>query len=361
MIRTTFAAAFTLFLGVANTTLAAETILQFGNSLTRKLTVVATTTEGLKTPRDVKFNPEAPEQLWILNRADDSAVIFMHAGTRSQTFERRKDRYANHFMEEVSSFAFGDRTFKNTMTFATCQESRNTYDNAHQPNDFMGPTLWPADLAIFAKAHQNDQLGGSHIDMNHQSPLCMGIAHQADNKYWVFDGKNKNLVYYDFQKDHDTGRDDHSDCIIRRYNEVGLTRVDGVPGHMIFDSAKKWLYIADTGGKRIIRVDVTTGEFSRRLRATNEPLEEYSEYKNLVQEVFAGTGLTQPSGIAIADSKLFVSDHATGEIIAYDLDTKAEVERISAGAPGIMGITIGPDNLLWVVNGALNTLTRIDP
>ncbi len=360
MIRTSIAATFTMVL-VAEAATATDSIPQFGNALTRKMTVVATAAQGLNLPRDVKFNPDAPEQLWVMNRADDSAVIFMHAGTAAQTADRRKDRYANHFMEEVSSFAFGDRTFRNSMTFATCQESRNTYDNTRPANDFMGPTLWPADLAVFAREHQADRLGGSHIDMNHQSPLCMGIAHQAENKYWVFDGKNKNLVYYDFQKDHDTGHDDHSDCIIRRYSEIILTRVDGVPSHMVFDSAKKWLYIADTGGKRIVRVDVTTGEFSRRLRATNEPLEEYSEYKNVVRENFVSTGLNQPSGIAIAESKLFVSDHATGEIIAYDLETGAELQRIQASVAGIMGITVGPDQLLWFVHGSQNTLTRIDP
>jgi mycofactocin precursor len=36
-------------------------------------------------------------------------------------------------------------------------------------------------------------------------------------------------------------------------------------------------------------------------------------------------GLNQPSGIAITESTLFVSDHKTGEIIAYDLETAAEV------------------------------------
>ena len=360
MIRKSLAAAFVLALASGSAS-AAETVPQFGTSLTRKMTVVATADEGLNLPRDVKFNPDAPEQLWVVNRADDSAVIFMNAGTTAQIADRRKDRYANHFMEEVSSFAFGDRTFRNSMTFATCQESRNTYDNTRQANDFMGPTLWPADLAVFAREHQTGPLGGSHIDMNHQSPLCMGIAHQSENKYWVFDGKNKNLVYYDFQKDHDTGHSDHSDCIIRRYRDVNLTRVDGVPSHMVFDSAKKWLYIADTGGKRVLRVDITTGQFSRRLRATNEPLEEYSEYKDAVQENFVSTGLNQPSGIAITDTRLFVSDHATGEIIAYDLETGTEIERVQASTTGIMGITVGPDQLLWFVNGKLNTLTRIDP
>ena len=29
---------------------------------------------------------------------------------------------------------------------------------------------------------------GSHLDMLHNTPLCMGIAHEAANRYWVFGG-----------------------------------------------------------------------------------------------------------------------------------------------------------------------------
>lgn len=353
--------AFGAFLLQASSLLASDLVPQFGTDLTRKLTTIASASNGLKVPRDLKFNPDAPEQLWVVNRADDSAVIILNAGTAIQKTDKRIDRYANHFMEEVSSFAFGDRTFQNSMTFATCQESRNTYNNTQAGNDFMGPTLWPADLEIFARANQNNRLLGSHIDMNHQSPLCMGIAHQADNKYWVFDGKAGHVVYYDFQQDHGTGRDDHSDAIIRRYPQAAVTRVAGVPGHMVLDAEKKWLYIADTGGKRIIRMDITTGGFSRRLRAANEPLQEFSEFTNVTVEVFAAERLQQPSGLAIHEGKLFASDFATGEIIAYDLTTGTELERIDIGGSGIMGLTIGPDGQLWYVNGTLNTLTRLDP
>lgn len=336
-------------------------VAQFGDASNRKLTVIASQAQGLNRPRDVKFNPDAAEQLWVVNQTDDSVVIVKDPGTSTQSFDKRIDRYANHFMEEVSSLAFGDRTFENSMTFATCQESRNTYNNTQRPNDFMGPTLWPADLDVFARVNQNNRLGGSHIDMNHQSPLCMGIAHQSGNKYWVFDGKNGHVVFYDFQKDHGPGETDHSDAIVRRYTEVKLTRKEGIPGHMAFDAEKKWLYIADTGAKRVVRVDVTTGTLFKRLRPTNEPLEEYSEYRSVTHENFVTEGLQDPSGLAIFEGKLFVSDHATGSVAAYDLVSGAKLDSMETGSPGIMGLTVGVDGKLWYVNGLKNTLVRVDP
>src|SRR5688572_30860417 len=96
---------------------------------------------------------------------------------------------------------------------------------------------------------------GSHLDMLHQSPWCMGIAHWSGNVYFVFDGNNGHVVYYDFQADHGPGADDHSDGIVRRYLDAQVTRVPGVPGHLIVDKASSWLYVADTGGRRIPRMD----------------------------------------------------------------------------------------------------------
>src|SRR5205823_1631039 len=109
----------------------------------------------LKVPRALAFNPMRPDELWITNYGDDSMVI-VHATTSdsSRKSERRKDGYALHFMAKPSSIAFGQNHTSSRVgkpgTFATCQESRNTYDDTQPPNDFMGPTLWSSDLSIFA-------------------------------------------------------------------------------------------------------------------------------------------------------------------------------------------------------------------
>lgn len=329
---------------------------EFGAGGAPTFTVIGTAADGLDVPRDLGFDPEHPDQLWTVNRGSDGVVIFFDAGTQDQVSEVRIDVMGNHFMEEVSSMAFGAPE-----TFATCQESRNTYNDEYMPNDFMGPALWSADLDVFAAVNQgaHSDLLGSHLDMQHESPYCMGIAHDYDNVYWVFDGKNEDIVRYDFQEDHGPGYDDHSDGIVRRYVDVNVERVEGVPSHLVLDPDSGWLYFVNTAKGKVRRLDTATGKVTGSLAEVMEPLEEYSKVEGAVVEVFA-EGLQQPSGIALQDGRLFVSDYATGEIVAYALDG-GELGRIHTEAEGIMGITVGPDGKLWFVDAAANEVVRVDP
>ncbi|HUS62379.1 MAG TPA: hypothetical protein VMY34_09290, partial [Acidimicrobiales bacterium] len=201
---------------------------EFGNTFT----VIGTAEDGLDAVRDLEFNPNAPEQLWTYNMLIHGTVIYLDPGTEQQTSEVRIDAYGQHFMAYVSSAAFGDNG-----RFATCQESRDEWNVGPQdPDDFMGPSLWPADMDVFAVVGQafppEGGLEGSHLDMLHQSPWCMGIAHDVDNVYWAFDGMRGDIVRYDFQGDHGPGGGDHSDGIITRYTDVTVTRTANVPGHM---------------------------------------------------------------------------------------------------------------------------------
>lgn len=340
-----------------------NSVPEFGHPSLRRLNILATASDGLSNPRDLEFNPKVPGELWVVNRNTEGVVIFHDTGTVSQRAETRKDSFRNHFMAKVSSLAFGING-----NFASCQESDNG------GNNFMGPTLWDANLAIFANVNQTlvpeaictyprvgplTQLLGSHIDMLHQSPWCMGIAHAVDNAYWTFDGAHKNLVYYDFVQDHGPGYDDHSDGRLRRYTDVVLTRVAGVPSHMVVDTASGNLFIADTGTGRVLKVDPSTATAAGRLTASNEPLAEYLEHTGATVHVFA-SGLMQPSGLAIHNNRIFVSDHSTGEIIAYSLESGLELDRMGTGARKIMGLTFDTVGQLHYVDGAANTLVRID-
>ena len=327
---------------------------QFGSDTTRVMTVIATATQGLNKPTDLAFNPDIPEQLWTVNQGFNGTIMFVHPGANNQTIDKRIDSYSSHFMSNVSSITFGDRTFKDKITFATCQDSRNG------GNDFMGPTLWPSDLSIYARVNQNGPLLGSHIDMLHQSPLCKGITHDKDNVFWVTDGKNGHVVRYDFAKDHGPGHDDHSDGIVRRYPEAKFTAVTGITGHLVLDKASSWLYVADTGGGRVYKMNTLTGTKGRNLQPQGEPLHEFSEWKGITQQVLL-TGLNHPAGITIHSHYLFVSLNGTGEIVAYDLDDSKEAARIQTGAKGISGLTVGPDEKLWFVDTAANKVIRIDP
>ena len=232
----------------------------------------------------------------------------------------------------------------------------------------QGPTLWPSSLDHFAEEHQDDGLLGSHIDMNHESPFGVGIAHDSDNAYWYNDGYYGELVYYDFQEDHDTGMDDHSDALVRRYSDVQLTHTLGTPGHMILDKESGILYIADAGANRVLWVNTDDSTFTTTdimdSQTRTEPLEEYSRINGIEWGVL-DNGLNRPSGIALEGDQLFVSLNGNGEIIAYDLSVngKSAVEAgsIQTTASSIMGIEIGPDGHLYYVDNAQDEVVRIDP
>lgn len=322
---------------------------ELGMPETRQLTVIATSADGLDAPRDLAFHPDRPNELWTVNLGFEGVVILFAPGTPSQRADVRHDSHASHFMASPASLAFGDDGH-----FATCGESRNG------GNDFMGPVLWDSDLAVFARVNQGGPLLGSHIDMLHQSPLCMGIEHAGGNGYWTFDGLAGHVVYYDFQEDHGPGYDDHADGIVRRYTEARVTRRSGIGGHLVLDRSSGWLYVADSGGRRVIRLDTASGRPTWRLRATNEPLAEFTEYSGANVEIFA-SGLSAPSGMALANGRLFVSDEQTGEIIGYDIASRQELGRVATGAAAIMGLAFGPDGKLWYVDAAANTVVRLDP
>ena len=343
------------------------TVEQFGHTFEE--VVIADYTDALNEPRDLEFHPGKANELWVANRATDSITIVENVGMDNQTSQNRKDAYGNHFLEEVSAIAFGAYHEEFDWQWGSAQETDNTYCGQQNPgNNFMGPTLWPSSLDHFAVEHQTDGLLGSHIDMNHESPFGVGIAHDSDNAYWYNDGYYGELVYYDFQEDHDTGMDDHSDALVRRYSDVQLTHSLGTPGHMILDKETGILYIADAGANRVVWVNTDDTTFTTtdimNSPTRTEPLEEYSRINGIEWGVL-DTGLNRPSGIALEGDQLFVSLNGNGEIIAYDLSVngKSAVEAgsIQTTASSIMGIEIGPDGHLYYVDNAQDEVVRIDP
>ncbi|MSP90685.1 MAG: hypothetical protein EXR79_02585 [Myxococcales bacterium] len=337
-------------------------VAEFGDPATRTFIVVAGPQHGLAGPRDLAFQPgvgDAPVRLWVADAGTHGVLILTHPGTPQQVHEARVDRYGEHFMDTVSSLAFAgpDR-------FASCQESRDDWNDAPQPeDDFMGPTLWPADLALFAKVGQEfpwkeGMKEGSHLDMLHESPLCMGIAHDQANVFWAFDGLHGYLVRYDFAQDHGPGGGDHGDGSVRRCVDAKVTRVAGVPGHMILDAGARHLYVADTGGGRVLRVHIDAGTFAAK-KGSKDGLKEFGDVTGVPSSVVVG-GLAQPSGLALHQGRLFVGLHGTGEVVAYDVGGK-ERGRLATGAKGLMGLAIGPDSRLWFVDGVARTVVKVGP
>ncbi len=332
--------------------------------------VIADTTDYLNDPRDLEFHPGRANELWIANRATDTITIVENTGLENQTSQNRADSHRNHFLEEVSAISFGAYHPEFDYQWGSAQESRNTYNGQADPNNFMGPALWPSSLNHFAVENQNTGNGllGSHIDMLHESPYGVGIAHDYDNVYWYNDGYYGELVRYDFQADHDTGEHDHSDGIVRRYIEVQLTHSFGTPSHMVLDKSNGILYIADAGANRLVWVntdDTTTTTTSIMNDPTQlEPLAEYSEITNVEWGVLA-TGLNRPSGIALADGQLFVSENGNGKIVAYDLASNGksavQLDKIQTSASSIMGLEVGPNGHLYYVDNGRDKVVRIDP
>jgi hypothetical protein len=327
------------------------------------VTVVATSADGLSGPRDLDFNPEIPTDLWVVNRTDDRTITISDVGTPEQVVLVRKDPFALHFMEETSSISFST-----SQQFGTCGETRNTYDGQAAFNDFMGPALWSADPALFAISNPEavDFLGydlGSHLDMMHETPWCMGIAWVNANIYYVFEGLNSTIARYDFKRDHGPGFDDHSDGTVERFIDVDVLRVADVPSHMVYDPIQELLYVADTGNSRIAVLDPTTASVS----------DEFPGKETMVQELL-GAGwsslvraggvadLQQPSGIALRDGVLYVSDNLTSRITAFALDgTIIDFIDLDIEEGGLMGIRVSPEgDSLYAVDYVGEQVLKID-
>mgnify|MGYP000945722608 FL=1 len=320
-------------------------------------TTVATSADQLDKPTDLDFFPIlARNELWVVNERTEttggSTLTIYDAGKNNQTMWDRVDGNAWHFMSLPTGIAFSNDNFN----FGT---SPGVKDANHSGGTFTGPTLWSSDPDIYAQPSGGN---GSHLDMLHGSPYSMGIAHEADNVFWVFDGWNSTIVRYDFREDHGPGNDDHSDGVVRRYKEIQVKRDGFVPSHMVLDKASGWLYAVDNGNDRVLRLDINSGTVVSALPLINEPLAEHSEMGNVTWEVIIDQGLSRPCGIEIIENRLLVSDYANGDIIVYDMDNDfVELGRIATGQPGITGIKIGPEGELWYTNRTQNTLSKVVP
>jgi sugar lactone lactonase YvrE len=316
---------------------------------------VGTETDGLTEPRDLAFNPEAPEQLWVVNRADNSMVVYQGMGTGEPSATKYASAGNHHFLVKPSSLAFGAPG-----RLATTQEEDEKTQSS-TPADFMGPVLWTSDLEVFDGGH------GGHMDMLHNSPNSNGIAWDTGNAYYVFDGYHQSITRYDFQDDHGPGGADHSDGIVERFVQGQVGYEPGVPSHMIKDQDSGLLYIADTGNNRIAVLDPSPAERGNAIFPNYDGSEQYKMQGAELTTLVSGAsirGMSKPSGLALHDGHLFVGDNETGRIIAFDLDGNPVdwLDLDSMMEPGsMMGIAFGPEGRLHVVDNKANRILRLAP
>lgn len=321
--------------------------------------VIATGADGLNFPRDLDFHPELSRyEVWVINMDSESSggstLTVRNAGKADQDNDWRRDGNAWHFMSLPTGIAFS----ADNENFAT---SPGVYDANHDGGaPFTGPSLWSSDPDIYAMPSGGN---GSHLDMLHESPLSQGIAWETGNVFWVADGNTNDVVRYDFVDDHGPGNAYHGDALVTRYPEVPVNRISNmVPSHLVLDHATGWLYVIDGANGEINRLDINSGVVGGTPAfAQTEPLTFYGQVTGATVEQVA-TGLIEPCGIEIKDDRLLVSEHATGEIIVYNLNDPgfAELGRIQTDAQEIMGVRIGPEGNIWYVDAAADELVRLD-
>lgn len=329
--------------------------------------VIAGRINGLEFPNDLEFHSfdDRKNELWVLNPGTDNTgaytTTFYDPNTDPNNYDNLQDGNAWHFMALATSLAFGDNG-----NWATAQ---GILDANRSGVYFTGPTLWSSDMSIYAQVGKQPtaQVNGSHLDMIHQSPMGMGIAHEVDNVYWVFDGYNRTICKYDFVEPHYPGGPDHDDGKVWRFYEpqIRMALDTRIPSHMVLDKNTGWLYINDTGNKRVIKLNTKSGQSRGGTpfipNRVGETLAVYDEIIGAEWAVVAETNLTQPSGMAMVENRLFVSDFGTGIIHCYDKESNELLGSLDTGARGVAGLEIGPEGKLWFVNSVNNELIKLEP
>ncbi len=267
-----------------------------------------------------------------------------------------KDANAWHFMRRPTSIAWGAEEL-----FATCGEARTgNYEDEAVP--YNGPVLWTSDPTIFAQPPPPGA-NGTHIDMLHDSPYCMGIAHEVDNVFWVFNGDAGSLDRYDFHAPHEPGGEDHSDGELWRYADGLLLRVPEVPSHLVYDALSRLLYAADPGHGRVLALDTSTGAPGGEVIAY-DPIVTHSLMTGARTFDAVPPGVvTEPSGLALQGTVLFVADRADGRIAAYDLETRSLLRTLDTGTgpDRLTALSWGPDDKLYFSDVGAGTVVRIEP
>jgi len=319
------------------------------------LTVIAESGDDLDDPRDIAFHPDRADELWVVNQGNDSLTVLFDPGTSDFESENFASSGNNHFLAKPSSLAFSDNG-----NFATVHETDElTQGPGGTPADFMGPTLWSSDMDVVDGGH------GGHLDMLHNSPNGMGIAWEEDNTFWVFDGYHDSISRYAFHGDHGPGGADHSDGEILRYVEGEVDREADVPSHMEFDHDTGLLYIADTGNRRIAVLDTDTGDVGGSVSPNYDNVSVHREVDDAEITTFVDrevADMGEPSGLALHDGVLYVSDNRMGILWAFGLDgTLRDWIDLERGEGSLMGIAFDEDGRLHVVDGDEEEILRIDP
>jgi sugar lactone lactonase YvrE len=317
--------------------------------------VMADDGDGLNVPRDLEFHPDRRDELWIVNRDDNSTTILLDAGTDDQdSLYRGNTGGSSHFLAQPSALAFAEDG-----TWASIHETDDlTQGPGGTPEDFMGPTLWTDDLDIYDGGHSG------HLDMLHNSPNGMGIAWEEDRTFWVFDGYHDSLTRYYFNDDHGPGGADHSDGEIERHVEGEMRWREDVPSHLVYDHDEDYVYVADTGNNRIAVHDARSGNEGSNISPNYDGISRQVEYTGgdcwTLVDGEATESMGRPSGMALWNDMIFTTDNRSGRIFAFDKDGNL-LDYVDTGMDegALMGIEFDDDGNLWMVDAVNDEVVRI--
>ena len=311
--------------------------------------------DGLAEPRGVAFNPNVRDdidELWIADAAG-AMVIWRTTAGAAPVIRSHHGMGTEHFMPSPVALAFST-----IGTVATIQET-DWVTQPQTPEDFMGPTLFPADSSDF------DGDSATHLDMLHNSPNSTGITSDHDNAFWVFDGYHGAITYYDFHADHGPGGNDHSDGTIVRWVEGQVRRVPGVSSNLALAKGGT-LFIADTGNARIATLDTRAGTRGGAIGPNYDDAEMWRRtgVDTITWVDMAALGAPEPTGLVLHDGLVFVSERTTSRVYAFGAsgDVVDWVDLAPVVPAGQLGsITFDRQGRLVVIDVAGARVLRLSP
>lgn len=332
-------------------------LLGAGDGSKGSVTWKVITTKDLAKPTDLAFSTAEENKLWVTNLVSDAYTVISNAGQADQSQSFLKDS-SQHFSEKNMGIAFTD-----AKVFGTCGDTRNGYNGKKKENDFMGPVMWPGQESLYTSG----SVASVHWDMLHQTPNCMGIGGDGGHRFYCVNGLDSTLDWYDFKEPHEPGGEDHTDGHKRRYLEVKLTRVEGVPSNVSVDHANNVVYLADSGGGRVLKVDVSDAKEGASIPKWSNDGSMFAMSGAKVSTLVAkgASGLVQPSGLVFLDGVVYVADHGTGKIHCFSATDGKELRSLDSGLGkgALGGLTVSPDPelKLYFTDLAGNRVVRVDP
>lgn len=248
--------------------------------------------------------------------------------------------------------------------FATCHEHWTGNFTDFPP--FIGPSLWTADPEIYNGVNGTfSWSNGSHLDMVHATQDCVGIAWEQGNVYWVFNGAEGSLDRYDFGAPHYPGAEDHSDGEVTRYTlDSPLARTPNVPSNLVMQD--NYLYVADTGNGRVVRLDLDQAFAEDGTFLTFESL--VGDLMEATVDTVVDSAALQaawgdsvePSGLAFFDADtVVVANHASGHLSLFSPEGE-ELRTIDTElGPGIGGLTV-MDGVIYFTHITERKVYRVD-